>query len=42
MEEGTAARGLGDETALAPEEDQEREADADSEDIIAYHKAHIC
>nr|KAF6329005.1 hypothetical protein mPipKuh1_008323 [Pipistrellus kuhlii] len=23
-------------------EDQEREADADSGDIIAYHKAHVC
>lgn len=39
--EGTAIGRLGDEDALAAEEDQERDADADRWDEIAGHKTHV-
>lgn len=39
--EGTAVGRLGDEDALAAEEDQEGDADADRGDEIASHKTHV-
>lgn len=39
--EGTAIGRLGDEDALAAEEDQESDADADRWDEVAGHKAHV-
>lgn len=39
--EGTAVGGLGDEAALAAEEDEEGDANADGGDGVAAHEAHV-
>lgn len=41
ISKGAAIGGLGDEKALGTEEDHKRDADADSGDEVAAHKAHV-
>lgn len=41
ISEGTAVGGFGDEDALAAEEDEEGDANADGGDGVARHEAHV-